>query len=242
MRDTTFRLDHYLEIEPGYYDKVYRRGRGVQWFWHHHRLRLVESKLPPDCRRLLDLGCGPGTFLGNLKRPVESALGIDLAEPQIAYARENYPRPGFEFQVADVRDAALEQQFDAAVSIEVIEHLPPDEVGGFLRDAYAVLRPGGHLILSTPNARSLWPLLEWLVSLVGPVDYREQHLGLFSRKSLAEAVGKAGFEPVSAETFFVAAPFVAPLSRRLAAGLLGLERRILPTLGAEILLVARRPR
>ncbi|MEP7009990.1 MAG: methyltransferase domain-containing protein [Acidobacteriota bacterium] len=241
MRDTTFRLDHYLEIEPGYYDKVYRRGRGVQWFWHHHRLRLVESKLPVDCKSLLDLGCGPGTFLGNLKRPVETALGIDLAEPQIAYAQEHYSRPGFEFRVADVRDAALERRFDAVVSVEVIEHLPPAEVGGFLRDAYAVLRPGGHLILSTPNAKSLWPLLEWLVSLVGPVDYRQQHLGLFNRKSLTRAVAEAGFEPVSAETFFVAAPFVAPLSRRLAAGLLELERRVLPALGAELLLVARRP-
>lgn len=241
MRETTFRLDHYLEIEPGYYDKVYRRGRGVQWFWHHHRLRLVESKVPADCKRLLDLGCGPGTFLGNLKRPVESALGLDLAEPQIAYAREHYARPGFEFRVADVRDAALEQGFDTAVSIEVIEHLPPAEVGGFLRDAYAVLRPGGHLILTTPNAKSLWPLLEWLVSQVGPVDYRQQHLGLFDRKSLVRAVTEAGFEPVLAETFFVAAPFVAPLSGSFAAGLLGLERRFLPALGAELLLVARRP-
>ncbi len=241
MRDTTFRLDHYLEIEPGYYDKVYRRGRGVQWFWHHHRLRLVESKLPADCRRLLDLGCGPGTFLGNLARPVESALGIDLAEPQIAYAREHYARPGIEFRVADVRSAALEGQFDAAVSIEVIEHLPPDEVHGFLKDAYSALRPGGHLILSTPNVRSLWPLLEWIVSVVGPVDYREQHLGLFSRKSLSEAVAKAGFEPIAAETFFVAAPFLAPLGRRFAGGVLDLERRFLPALGAELLLVARRP-
>jgi 2-polyprenyl-3-methyl-5-hydroxy-6-metoxy-1,4-benzoquinol methylase len=241
VRDTTFRLDHYLEIEPGYYDKVYRRGRGVQWFWHHHRLRLVEATLPADTRSLLDLGCGPGTFLGTLSRPVERALGLDLAEPQIAYARQHYSRPGFEFRVADVRDAALEGGFDTAVSIEVIEHLPPDEVHGFLRDAFAVLRPGGHLILTTPNAKSLWPLLEWLVSQIGPVNYRQQHLGLFDPKSLVRAVAAAGFEAVRAETFFVAAPFVAPLSRRFAAGLLGFERRILPALGAEILLVARRP-
>lgn len=241
MRETTFRLDHYVAIAPGYYDQVCRRGRGIQWFWHHHRLRLVESKLPEDTKSLLDLGCGPGTFLGRLTRPVERALGLDLAEPQIAYAREHYARPGVEFRVADVRSAAIEGQFDAAVSIEVIEHLPPDEVHGFLKDAYSALRPGGHLVLSTPNVRSLWPLLEWVVSVVGPVDYREQHLGLFSRKSLSEAVERAGFETVSVETFFVAAPFLAPLGARFAGGVLGLERRILPALGAELLLVARRP-
>ncbi len=241
MRETTFELDQYLEIAPGYYDQVVRRGRGIQWFWHHHRLRLVESKLPADCRSLLDLGCGPGTFLGRLQRPMERALGIDLAGPQIAYAREHYARPGLEFQVADVRSAGIEGRFDAAVSIEVIEHLPPAEVDGFLRDAYSALRPGGHLILSTPNVRSLWPVLEWIVSVVGPVDYRKQHLGLFGRKTLAEAVRRAGFEPVSVETYFVAAPFLAPLGNGFAARLLELERRFLPPLGAELLLVARRP-
>ncbi len=241
MRETTFRTDHYIEIEPGYYDKVFRRGRGVQWFWHHHRLRLVESKIPADCRRLLDLGCGPGTFLGNLKRPIENALGIDLAEPQIAYAREHYSRPGFEYRVADVRDASLEGGFDTVVSIEVIEHLPPSQVQAFLRDAFAVLRPGGSLILSTPNVKSHWPLLEWLVSRIGPVNYGEQHLDLFDRKRLAAEVAAAGFVPERVETFFFAAPFLAPLSRRLAAGLLDFERRFLPAWGAEILLVARRP-
>ncbi len=241
MRETAFRLDHYLEIEPGYYDQVYRRGRGVQWFWHHHRLARVEAKIPADCRSLLDLGCGPGTFLGNLGRPIERALGIDLAEPQIAYAREHYSRKGFEFRVADVRDAALEGGFDTVVSIEVIEHLPPEQVGGFLRDAYTVLRPGGHLILTTPNAKSHWPLLEWLVSQIGPVDYRQQHLGLFDRKGLVRAVADAGFLSVACETFFVAAPFLAPLSKAFASAVLRFERRVLPALGAEILLVARRP-
>ncbi|HEV7783771.1 MAG TPA: hypothetical protein VGQ28_00460, partial [Thermoanaerobaculia bacterium] len=52
-------LEHlYHAIEPGYYDRVYRRGRGTQWFWHHHRFRMVEELLPRPRDRILDLGCG----------------------------------------------------------------------------------------------------------------------------------------------------------------------------------------
>lgn len=241
MRDTTFHPEQYLGIPPGYYDQVFRRGRGIQWFWHRHRFRQVESHLPADCRRLLDLGCGPGTFLGNLERPVERALGVDLAEPQIDYARRHYSRPGLEFRVADLRVAEIEGPFDAAVSIEVIEHLPPEEVAPFLRAVHGLLRPGGTLILSTPNVRSLWPLLEWTVSRIGPVDYSAQHLDLFDRRRLAATAREAGFEPLATKTFFVLAPFLALLSTRLAEGLLAAEARLLPALGAELLLVARRP-
>jgi 2-polyprenyl-3-methyl-5-hydroxy-6-metoxy-1,4-benzoquinol methylase len=240
-RGTDFDPGQYDAISPGYYDLVYQRGQGVQWFWHHHRFGVVAAGLPAEARSVVDLGCGPGTFLGNLKRPFERALGIDIAAPQIAYGQKRYRRPGLEFRVGDVTGLGQGERFDAAVSIEVVEHLRPEDARPFLTAIHGLLEPGGTLVLTTPNYRSFWPLLEWLVSRIGPVDYLEQHINRFDRGRLRREVEAAGFVDVRCSTFFVVAPFVAALSTRLAELVLRWERRLLPWLGAELALVARKP-
>lgn len=233
--------DLYHEIEAGYYDRVYRQGKGTQWFWHHHRFRAVKDLLPRPCDRILDLGCGPGTFLGNLDVPFKYGLGIDLAAAQIEFAQQTYSRPDLEFRAADVRGLAVDELFDAVVSIEVIEHLPPAETQPFLRAIRDMLKPGGTVILTTPNYRSLWPLLERLVSRIGPVDYTRQHINPFNIARLEKEVAAAGFRNVRSRTFFVLAPFAAALSEPLARGLLRGERALLSRLGSELAVSARKP-
>ena len=233
--------DPHLGIPPGYYDRVFRRGRGVQWFWHRERFRKVEQAIPREATKVLDLGCGPGTFLGQTERRFAAALGVDLAPSQIEYARRHYDRQGLEFQVGDVGHFESTQRFDAVVSIEVIEHLPPADTGRFLGNILQLLRPGGWAVLTTPNYRSLWPLLEQAVSRLGPVDYRAQHINRFTEQRLQEELASAGFRDVGCETFFVVAPFLAAVSTGLAGSMLGIEARLLPRLGSEILACARRP-
>lgn len=233
--------DPYLYLPAGYYDRVFRRGRGVQWFWHLERFCRVERAIPSGVESVLDLGCGPGTFLGRAERDFSSALGIDLAPAQIEYARRHYERRGLEFQVADVTALESSRRFDAVVAIEVIEHLPADGTAEILERIRGLVKPGGWAILTTPNYRSLWPLLEWAVSRVGPADYRAQHINRFTEDRARRELAAAGFEDIWSETFFVAAPFLAALSARLARAGLRLESRLLPRLGSEILVRGRRP-
>lgn len=240
-KSTQFPREEYFSIPAGYYDSVYRRGRGVQWFWHQQRFAMVEACLQPGLGRILDLGCGPGTFLGRLPIPFRSALGIDLAGPQVDYARRTYERPGLEFREADVRELAVGDSFDAVVSIEVIEHLPPANMPGFLRTIFDLLSPGGVAVLTTPNLRSAWPLVERAVSVIGPVDYRLQHINLLTARRLAAALGEIGFEAVEVSTFFIASPFLAGLSSALARRVLAFERSALPAWGCELVARARKP-
>ena len=239
--EAEYQPELYQAIPAGYYDDVYRRGRGVQWFWHHHRFATVAERLPPRVGRLFDLGCGPGTFLGNLEGRADQALGIDIAVPQIEHAKSRYARPGLEFRVADAVDLGSTARFDAVVSIEVIEHLRPSDGRRLLADLHALLEPGGTLVLTTPNYRSAWPLLERLVSRLGPVDYRVQHINRFDRHRLAREVAAVGFADVRVDTFFVVSPFLAAFSRRLGEAALRWEARLLPRLGAELVVRARKP-
>jgi 2-polyprenyl-3-methyl-5-hydroxy-6-metoxy-1,4-benzoquinol methylase len=231
----------YDAIAPGYYDHVFERGRGVQWFWHYYRYAAVVANLPKTGNSILDLGCGPGTFLGNYAGGYRRALGVDLARAQIEYAIRKYANDRVQFNATDAIGFTGKEKFDVVVSIEVIEHLPLAETHSFLRIVFELLSPGGMLVLATPNYSSLWPFIERYVSKIGPVDYVRQHINRFTLPRLERELTNAGFVVENKRTIFIASPFLAFVSSRLAKMVYRLEQRFLPWHGSEIVISARRP-
>lgn len=240
-RSSEYKAEWYDDIKAGYYDRVYARGRGIQWFWHHHRFLAVADLIPQSAESILDIGCGPGTFLGHFARNYQRGTGIDLAEGQIEFASRKYGSERLRFQSIDVADLALVAQHDVVTSIEVIEHLPSGETQQFLRSIWNALKPGGTVVLTTPNYRSAWPVIEWIISRTGPVDYVEQHITHFSLDNLRQELEKAGFVVDAERSFFVIAPFVAAISGYLARLVYAAERRLMPRYGSEIAIRARKP-
>jgi SAM-dependent methyltransferase len=172
--------------------------------------RLVRNlRRPSNGGRLLDIGCGQGTFLSEMSRAGWRVLGIEPDSSAAAVARANS---------VPVVDEPLERaqltpgSFDAVTMNHVIEHLhDPNEA---LRIAHRLLKPGGLLWIATPNLDSRGHALfgrDW-IGLEPP-----RHLVVFTRTSLARAVAGAGFEvktfcaDYSAQSFF-------PISATIAAG------------------------
>jgi SAM-dependent methyltransferase len=217
----------YDAIGPGYYDEVFRRGSGIQSKWHHLKFRHVSAQFSPGVRDHLDIGCGPGTFIGTL--PAEMpCVGTDLAAAQIGYANREYGSADHRFLC--VRDASLpfdDAQFDVVTLIELIEHLERPLIQSLLADARRVLRPGGQLLLTTPNYASLWPLLEKFVNAQASVSYEDQHITFFTPRRLRALLGSAGFSGVRVTTFQGLAPFAAALSWKLADRLQTVENPLL---------------
>lgn len=226
----------YDAIGPGYYDDVFRRNAGVQSKWHHLKFAHVRRQLPPGCARLLDIGCGPGTFIGTLPQTMD-CTGTDLAKAQIDYANSEYDGSAHRFVC--VKEGALpfdEASFDAVTLIELIEHLPRTVIEGLLRDALRVLKPGGKVIMTTPNYASLWPLLEKIVNAKAPVTYEDQHISFFTPGRLRTLLGGLGFARIQVSSFQGAAPFSAALSWKLADRLQIIENPLLrPGLGFLLL-------
>ena len=54
-------------VVNGYYDIIFERKKGVQSAWHHIKFNYIKSKITKTNIHL-DIGCGPGTFLGILKK------------------------------------------------------------------------------------------------------------------------------------------------------------------------------
>lgn len=108
----------------------------------------VLALLPPKPARVLDVGAGEGYLCKLLK---ERGYEVEACD----YQEDLFKVPGIPFHKADLnRSIPLpDGRFDCIVSIEVLEHL--ENHVQFMREVMRVLRPGGTVILTTPNVLSL---------------------------------------------------------------------------------------
>jgi 2-polyprenyl-3-methyl-5-hydroxy-6-metoxy-1,4-benzoquinol methylase len=213
----------YETIPGGYYDAVYRRRRGIQSKWHHLKFGRVVEEMEGYPRHL-DVGCGPGTLIGLLNDQFIST-GIDISTAEIAYARREYESESKRFFAVSPRALPDDcRDYDVATTVEVVEHLAPVDLDDVLRATIERLRPGGKLVVTTPNLRSAWPLVEMLVNRFGEVKYASQHINRFTPRRLRQLLHGLGLNDVHVHSFLALAPFSAPLGWRPPDMLARLER------------------
>jgi SAM-dependent methyltransferase len=116
---------------------------------HFANLKLHEP-------RIIDLGCGAGWLSGILGN-FGPTVGVELSSVAVEKAARKYPY--VQFIQADILEwQCPEGEFDVVVSQEVLEHVP--DQAKYLDVVWRLLKPGGHLILTTPNARTCRALLK----------------------------------------------------------------------------------
>jgi SAM-dependent methyltransferase len=133
--------------------------------------------------RMLDIACGAGygtRALTDAASQTTHALGVDLSEAAIAYARARYANDRTGFVACDALDFTDPEGFDTIVSIETIEHLP--EPSRFVDRIASLLRPGGILVASVPVTPS--------------VDANPHHLHDFTERSFRRLFNRHGLVEV----------------------------------------------
>ncbi len=245
MAENPERRGDRIAIVGDYQYRAVTQGPAVQRFWHQSKILAIERHLPPlSGDRVLDLGCGSGVVAGHLAAAGAHVTAIDGNAEAIRFASAQFRLPNLEFRAGLIEDLALPgETFDKAYCLEVIEHLYLPQVRGLLASVRALLRPGGCLLLTTPNYRSPWPLIEKGLDLTRLVPrlQDDQHVTRFHPRRLRQTWQDAGFERVVETTFCTVAPWLSLLGWSLALAADRIEARLRLPFGCLLLHVVRRP-
>jgi SAM-dependent methyltransferase len=158
---------------------------------NHLSLQAVERHVEPG--RLLDVGCGPGFMLETARERGWNASGVDPSPFSVGVARNN----GFDAYEGMLEDLSLPGgSFDAISLLQVVEHIPDPRA--LLAECRRLLRPGGALLVATPNPRSLLARVKrerfnyWIPPM---------HCAWYMPETLHRLLVGSGFAPVREETW-----------------------------------------
>ncbi len=172
-------------VESADYDeRAFYSAIPIQRFWQRRRHRIT-TFWARAAGRTLDVGCGSSVIVQSLN----DTVGLDVNFDKLRFLR----RRGIRL----VRGSAMalpfrDETFDCLIHSQVIEHVPYDEA--LFSEIQRVLRPGGTLIIGTPDYATLgWRLIEPIYGLLVPGGYHDEHITHYTRKSLAEIVERYGF-------------------------------------------------
>jgi SAM-dependent methyltransferase len=177
-----------LGVQNGQFDLDYFDAR------HAAMLRFI-ARHHPVRGRLIEVGAGAGFFLKAAERAGWSAAGIEISSEGVEFSTT---RLGLDVRRESAEDLSVPAaSCDVVVMFDVIEHLL-DPVAALERVRRA-LRPGGLLVVSTPNLHAVTRLAlgaEWAV--LSPAE----HLYNFSAATLGRLLRRAGFEHVAFERHY----------------------------------------
>ncbi len=197
--DLRSRIDSVKQEEiKGHYDEEYYRplleGYLTQDRFMRYRLRMVfEIYSPMVGERVLDLGCGVGTFTLELARRGVDVVGLDYSEESLSICRKLAGELSLnpEFRLADVTETGLEAEtFDLVIAADLTEHLYPDVFRKFVEESRRILKTGGRLLIWTPNPGHVFEFLKQRDIIL---ERDEGHVGYKTLRQLTDELIGHGF-------------------------------------------------
>ena len=117
-----------------------------------------------------------------LSQFVETVVGLDYSESAIKFANENYADEKRSYLCADITQMEpFKEKVDAAVSLDVIEHIPQEDENTFIAAIANNLKEDGVCIIGTPNITA---------SAYQSEETKISHINLYSHQRLRDLMGK----------------------------------------------------
>lgn len=233
-----------IQIPGGYQHWARTEASLVQRTWHAEKERMIRQWSPPTAGdHALDIGCGSGVLAHVLAGMGASVLAVDANPTAIDYARAAFPDPNIEFRLGLVEDIdAPLGSIDRTYCFEIVEHLYAHQVEALSRRVHALTRGGGTFVVTTPNYKGVWPLLEWTLDALTLVPHLKgyQHVTRFTAARLRTLLEDTGWTVEQLRTFSTFAPWAALFGEHVAARVAAGEDRIAPPWGSILFAVARK--
>lgn len=203
-------------------------------FQRYRIAKVLQIHRPDPDARVVDLGCGWGTFSFVLADRVDRVVGVDFSAKSIALCNrrlEREPHGNLSFLQADAGNTGLEGgAWDLVVAADLFEHLYPDDSVRVVAEAHRLLRPGGRFSVWTPHRGHVLEILKnhdiLLSRDVSHVDYK-------SLRRMSAMMRDAGFEIERAYHAESHVPVLRVVERAL--------QRLVPPLRRRVAVLGRKP-
>ena len=131
-----------------------------------------------NCRKVVDLGSGNGSFVELLREHGIDAEGVD-SDPKACQAAAERGIPVVQSDALDYLEHRPAGSIDGIFCAHLVEHLAYPQVIDLIRSSLRALQPGGTIVLATPNVRSLFSHLEMFYLHFGHVTFYHPRLLCF---------------------------------------------------------------
>lgn len=147
-------------------NEVFRSHPGLEYEQQVRSRAVLDAVGARAGESILDIGCGNARDILPMLECGASIVGVDLSEGMLQQARRDLAAAGYHDVRLELGDATQltfpDGTFDKVVCSETIEHIPEAEKA--IGEMYRVLKPGGSLVISTPNRHSWYGFDRYVVS------------------------------------------------------------------------------
>ena len=192
--------EHVLEQGEQFQIDAYYEPKAISM---QRRIKVILESLNPNAgEKILDLGCGVGTFAFHAAIAGAISSGVDYSEESIKMAQRLVDRYELahkpKFIAANVTKLPFDDAaFDKIIAADFIEHINLDEKERVLAEMHRVLKPDGRAVIFTPNRlrEKIGDFYRQLrkIMLGDKIPFNELHFGLTDKYEFEPLLEKAGF-------------------------------------------------
>jgi 2-polyprenyl-3-methyl-5-hydroxy-6-metoxy-1,4-benzoquinol methylase len=218
----------------------------IQRFWHYGKQLAIDRILPPNQKDFIfDIGCGSGVISSYLAKSGANVIGYDGNEEAIKFASSNYRIiKNLRFEQTIIEDNfKIENPADKIYCLELVEHIYWEQAVMLIKNIERMLKLGGKVFITTPNYKSLWPLIEKTMDLLklAPQLKESQHIEFYDKNKLRKLIEnntKLKIKVLQSKYFL--APWFAIVHPKIAEKIHNFEMSFKHFLGSILILVAEK--
>ena len=183
------------------------------WNQYHNQLDYYLDIAGDESKTILDVGCAQGTLALLLAERGHHVTAVDLRPAFLEYARSRHTHGDIRFLAANVLEDDIPGSYDLIYANQIVEHLVHPEQ--LLLRMRARLKPGGRLVMTTPNGDYFKNALPSFRQLGNVKDWEHMqhtadsdgHFYAYSREELVELFEAAGFGEI--KSIFFESPMIS---------------------------------